>query len=213
KGRRYQRSGRVRGLARGDDGGLLAWVHGSTRYATQVELRAKPVDGTRLFARCTCPLQISGCKHAVAVVVQYLEALKNGETMPPIDPADERLRLLDAPRPDPSDFDYGEYEETDDADDADDADEYEARPRRSSRRRGRTDLRAFLEGWSEGELVSYLLDLANQYPEVRRHLTTRAALQRGDAAELIAQTKEEIGQVTSEAAWYNPWRGEGNLPS
>src|SRR5579862_5115971 len=116
KGRQYQRGGRVRGLARGDDGGLLAWVHGSTRYATQVELRAKPVDGTRLFARCTCPLQISGCKHAVAVVVQYLEALKNGETMPPIDPADERLRLLDAPRPDPSDFDYGEYEETDDAD-------------------------------------------------------------------------------------------------
>jgi uncharacterized Zn finger protein len=209
KGRQYQRSGRVRDLARDDNGSLLAWVQGTVRYATEVELRDKPVDGTRLFARCTCPLQISGCKHAVAVVVQYLEALKSGETLPAVDPSDERLELLDEPQPAPMDFDDERYE--DESYDAD-ADE-EPVSRRRGRSRRETDLRPFLEGWSADELVSYVLGLADQYPEVRRELTTRANLERGDAAELIAQTKQEIRRVTSEQSWYNHWQHEGHLPS
>jgi len=58
RGRSYQRSGRVRQLARSADGTLLAWVHGQLRYATRVELAAEPPDGPALASRCTCPLGI-----------------------------------------------------------------------------------------------------------------------------------------------------------
>src|SRR5262249_23663378 len=38
RGRRYQRTRRVRELARTENGDLLAWVQGTQRYATQVGL-------------------------------------------------------------------------------------------------------------------------------------------------------------------------------
>ena len=206
KGRQYQRGHRVRGLARGDNETLLAWVQGTERYATQVELRDGTGKETCLFSRCTCPLQISGCKHAVAVVVQYLEDLKSGTAVPAVAPSDERLTLLDAPRVAPS-YSLGE-------DDEEWEDEDEEQPSRTavSSKKG-AGLRSFLESWSENELVSYILELAAEYPEVKRRLTTRAALECGDATELIAQTKAEVARVTSEQSWYNHWQHEGHLPS
>src|SRR5437868_12155589 len=63
RGRTYQRSGRVRELARSAEGTLLAYVLGTERYVTRVDLGE---DG-RPIGRCTCPLMSSGCKHAVAV--------------------------------------------------------------------------------------------------------------------------------------------------
>ena len=75
RGRSYQLTKRVQQLARTEDGKLLAWVLGSQRYATEVGLNPGFTD-VKLFSRCTCPLGISGRKHAVALVVEYLEALK-----------------------------------------------------------------------------------------------------------------------------------------
>lgn len=77
RGKSYQRSNRVRELARTTSGGIVAWVQGTSRYATQVEIAKK-----KLTASCTCPYG-GTCKHAIAVVLSYLECLKNQREIPP----------------------------------------------------------------------------------------------------------------------------------
>ena len=71
RGRSYHRSGHVSRLARGRDGRLVAWVQGTHRYATGVEIDRA---GGGLDSRCSCPVG-QRCKHAVAVVLGYLDAL------------------------------------------------------------------------------------------------------------------------------------------
>ncbi|MBE0460383.1 MAG: SWIM zinc finger family protein [Candidatus Aminicenantes bacterium] len=88
RGRSYQRSGRVKKLARTESGDLVAWVDGSRRYATMVE-----INGREIISSCTCPYGVD-CKHAVAVVFEYLEFLKNEKTVPSANDKDKRLELL-----------------------------------------------------------------------------------------------------------------------
>ena len=71
RGRPYQRKGAVENLGRAEDGALVAWVMGSQRYATRVRIEGKK----SLESECTCPYWDT-CKHAVAVVLEYLERLK-----------------------------------------------------------------------------------------------------------------------------------------
>ena len=81
RGRTYQRGGRVKDLSISSDGSLLATVVGGERYATTVALipgRERP----SLESDCTCPVGASGCKHAVAVVADYLQALADGRRHP-----------------------------------------------------------------------------------------------------------------------------------
>jgi uncharacterized Zn finger protein len=94
RGRSYQRSGRVRDLAVSADGQLLAWVSGSERYATRVELWPEEAGESKLVSRCTCPVGFNGCKHAVAVVLQYLQALKDKAPVPAAPAQDPRLSKL-----------------------------------------------------------------------------------------------------------------------
>ena len=75
RGRTYQRSGHVKDLRISTDGRLLATVVGTHRYATTVSLDLD-ADGPSFDSACTCPIG-GGCKHAVAVVADYLEALAN----------------------------------------------------------------------------------------------------------------------------------------
>src|SRR2546426_9751421 len=70
RGRSYQRGHRVQNLARSETG-LVAWVLGTHRYATVVE-----VEDGELTSFCTCPYWDT-CKHAVAVVLGYLEGLEH----------------------------------------------------------------------------------------------------------------------------------------
>ena len=82
RGREYCRAGRVVRLAVTADGDLAGWVRGGQRYACRVRLD----DGVR--SRCTCPLTAPGCKHAVAVLLAYLDALRHGREVPPADEED-----------------------------------------------------------------------------------------------------------------------------
>ena len=88
RGRSYQRGGHVRELAQSDEGVLLASVRGTQMYATRVEL--VPGQGQKLASRCACPVGFNGCKHAVAVVLEYLEALKHQRTIPEASEDDPR---------------------------------------------------------------------------------------------------------------------------
>ena len=80
RGRSYQREGRVKDLKISSDGDLLATVVGGERYATTVALsagRKRPL----LESACTCPVGLS-CKHAVATVAEYLQAVAAGKAIP-----------------------------------------------------------------------------------------------------------------------------------
>jgi uncharacterized Zn finger protein len=78
--------GHVSNLARSPDGTLLATVQGTQRYSTAVEW----VGGEEVLeGRCTCP--IGGvCKHSIAVVLSYLDAVEKDRPVPTAGPDDPR---------------------------------------------------------------------------------------------------------------------------
>lgn len=91
RGRVYQRQRRVTDLAITPDHRLLATVMGSDAYSVSVRLQDEPAHGEPLLSSvCTCPVGASGCKHAVAVVAEYLDRLGRSETTPMADADDRR---------------------------------------------------------------------------------------------------------------------------
>ena len=81
RGKNYQGQGRVRDLAVTEDHDLIAWVDGTERYATKVVLE----DDGLPAAICTCPYEWD-CKHAVAVVIEYLKRIEDNRPVPKISP-------------------------------------------------------------------------------------------------------------------------------
>ena len=88
RGQSYQRSHRVKELVQTQTGALIAWVHGGQRYATEVDF-----EHGELISVCTCPYG-NNCKHAVAVVLEYLDCLKKNLEIPQITGQDKRIALL-----------------------------------------------------------------------------------------------------------------------
>ena len=118
-GRTYQRGGRVKDLRISSDSALLATVVGGKRYAATVALstgRKQP----SLASVCTCPVGASGCKHAVAVVADYLQAIAQGRAIPVADEDDPRWAELES---DQTDLDDDWDEDEDDEDPWEDDDE------------------------------------------------------------------------------------------
>jgi uncharacterized Zn finger protein len=214
RGRSYQRSGRVQDLARTEDGGLTAWVRGTQRYATLVEPGEQGEGTSELTSRCTCPVG-TRCKHAVAVVVAYLDALQHGRDVPVAAGSDRRLRLLAGEEMDEETGGELADEENEEAEEEWSGPAHRSRAARPARpgAAGRRDqVRTYLEGLPPAELVTYVLNLVAQYPEVGRELQTRSALAQGEAGELVRQARREIRRLTAEPAWANHWTGESNLP-
>jgi uncharacterized Zn finger protein len=89
RGKKYQRQGRVADLAVTADGGLIAWVKGSERYAARVVMNENGLPDSM----CTCPYE-RDCKHGVAVVIEYLQQIENNCRVPTARQDDERLILL-----------------------------------------------------------------------------------------------------------------------
>jgi uncharacterized Zn finger protein len=222
RGRSYQRSGRVKQLARTRDGDLLAWVHGGERYVTEVGLG----EGRRsLWSTCTCPIG-AACKHVVAVVVEYLDALEKGRDVPLAaddDPRWERLETEEAEDFeedwDEDDWHEDDWEETDEDEESEPAraavrrgGSSRSETRRSKKGAGPEEMRRYLEGLPAAELVSYVLQLADQYPEISHELKASSTLARGEVGEVVREARKEIQRLTAEPAWVNSWTGEGNLP-
>jgi uncharacterized Zn finger protein len=221
RGRSYQRSGHVRDLARSQEGKLVAWVQGQERYATTAELLPSAADRFVPSSRCTCPLGIDGCKHGVALVLAYLDALKKGEQIPTASATDRRWRLLKEASAEGMETTAEEFEDEEEDDDY----EEEVTIRRGRRRRlphagarpsgtgkPKEEVSAYLEGLPAAELTTYILELADRYPDVARELKNRAVLARGDTAALVRQARKEIRRLTAEPAWRNHWTDEGELP-
>ncbi len=231
RGRSYQRNHHVRDLAVSEDGKLLAWVQGTERYATQVELRPEDGGDSKLRSHCTCPVGFDGCKHAVAVVLQYLEALKRKKPVPTAAAKDRRWGLL--ARVAEEDGEWEDEEDFGDEADGYDEDEFEEdEPPAPPARRGRTaarfggageetgrakrkksgPLREYLEGLPAGELVNLLVRFADDYPDLAEELNERRAVASGKTGELLRQARKEMTRVTGERGDYNPWHGGGDIP-
>ncbi len=167
------------------DNRLLAWVRGSERYATVVSLpkKGKPASV------CTCPYS-TACKHAVATVLVYLEAVKAKKDVPSAEEDDERFEELE-------DFEY------------DDADETAPVP---SRAKKEDEVDAYLARLSKDELLHVVQEALCEVPALRKRLADRAELAVADVARLMKSASRAIRDASSEPGWTRHWSHESNIP-
>lgn len=201
RGQRYQRSRLVQDLARTSSGGLVAWVLGSHRYATRVESEAD-----ELVPACTCPYG-DVCKHAVAVVLEYLEQVKRNHAISTVTEQDRRLQLLEHD---------GEEEEWDEDEEEDVADEdFQPVTERPTKRSGKAvsgPWLSYLEQQTQPQLLALLKDLVQRYPDVRQFVQDRKNLSAGAVSKLVRVLRDEIAALSAEPGWRRHWSGEDSIP-
>ena len=199
RGQGYQRSNRVKELAHTQTGALVAWVHGGRSYATEVDFE----DG-ELISVCTCPYG-NNCKHAVAVVLEYLEYVKKNKEVPRITEQDKRLVLL-RDSADEQEWDDekedGEYEEIDG----------DRLAPKKIRKAEPIVLRGFLEQHNKEQLIALIEELAEKHSIIREALQDRYDLSKGSVRKIVSAVRKEIHELSSEPAWSNHWSGEGHIP-
>ncbi len=194
RGRSYQKNGYVSDLALTADGDLIAWVDGTSRYATMV--RMNEVSGLPESV-CSCPYSID-CKHGVAVVLEYLRCVMENIAVPEALENDQRLELADI------DAYHDEYD--DDEDDEDEFDDDESLDEDTRR-----EITSFLKKKKKDQLVELFLDLAERYPEIRQDLADRKQFASGDTSGIVKQLRKEISEIGSVNGYYDPWEDE--IPS
>lgn len=179
--------GNVYEMAETGSGGLFAMVSGTDEYATQVEIDE---DG-ELDWLCTCPYEWGPCKHAVALTLAGLEHIKTGKELPLLDEEDDLFLALQEAREN-DDYDDGGLDE--------EAEEWN------------TDLTDILHKKTKDELVVLITEFASRYPDIRLEILDLNHLEHGEGAKVANSLLKEIEEVTSEPAWYDPWKDEGDLP-
>ena len=198
RGRSYLESRAVQDLKRAEDGALVAWVQGSRRYATRVRIEGRK----NLQSECTCPYWTT-CKHAVAVVLEYLEKIKNKKAIGRVEEDDPRLLRLDAINEgfgEPGEFDLEEHEE-----DREEEENVETGSRSSRSRQPRSSsLRAHLQKQTKAELVALVAELAEAHDEVRRSLEDRRVLASGRTDKILQTVRREIAALEEPV-----WEGDG----
>jgi uncharacterized Zn finger protein len=197
RGQSYQRSHRVKELAQTQTESLVAWVQGGQRYATEVDF-----EEGELISICTCPYG-NNCKHAVAVVLEYLEHVKKNKKVPQVSRKDKRLVLL---------RDFTDEQAWDDEDEEyEGIDHDELAPKKS----GKTEpiaLRGFLEQQNKEQLIALIEELAGKHSIIRGALQDRYDLSKGSVRKMVNAVRKEIHELSEEPGWTNHWRGEGHIP-
>ncbi len=188
---------RVDQLSCADDNTLVAWVTGSGRYATLVRIG----DEGDFEEFCSCPYNWGPCKHAVAVILAAAEQIKEKKAIPLIDKDDDLRDAL-----------YGDSEEEEDwiEDEWEDSNTVPASTPRQTK--AQAQVAKTLAEKSRDELLDLLTDLSGRFPEVRRHIVVTEQLIGGQVDKLVRTLRSEIQELAAEPVWYNPWKGEGNLP-
>ena len=165
-------------LARTATGEVLAWVDGSERYATMVT-----IDGRTISSSCTCPYGIN-CKHAVAVVLECLDFLKNKKTIPSSIDRDKRLDLI---RKDKD-------------------------PESQRAPKAYYEIRNYLNRQPKKDLVEIFLTMAQRHPEIYSELLDTASLHSGNITSLVESISRDIERESAEPAWWNRWESRGYIP-
>ena len=185
RGKRYQREGRVHDLAVMEDDGLLAWVDGSERYATRVTMG----DDGLPVSICTCPYEWA-CKHAVAVVIEYLERMEADRPIPKARRDDARQELLE------------------DEDWDDEPDDEEAAVSVDMQQ----EIDLLLKGRTKAQLIALIHEIAREHPEVAQALVDRRQLSSGHTKTLVTRLRREIKEIGNDPGWQDYWRGDGYTP-
>lgn len=222
RGQRYQRRGAVRQLAICSDGGLVATVSGTHLYSTLIKIdNSQRLISKKIIGLCSCPVG-HRCKHGVATILEYLDAIENKREVPEANSEDSRIAHAE------NGWQQGSTEDWDEDDFEDEPvfiQKNQARGKRKTTKKqvkrtrnkknkkvSDSDIEAFLSGLSKKELVQRLLKICKTDRELKRSLADQIRLNSGDFAAVIAETKKELRSVTSEEAWYNGWKGAGHLP-
>jgi len=173
RGQKYQHQGRVSDLAVTENGDLMAWVVGTKQYATTVKI----TEGKFLNSWCTCPYA-AGCKHGVAVILEYLECIKHNHDIPICSDNDDRLHLLSADDPDP-DMDIIDIKE---------------------------NIIGFLETRSKEQLIDVIVNLSRQYPEIAHDMATQHLISKKDPNDLEESIRNDIQEILQEPGRDEPWQ-------
>jgi uncharacterized Zn finger protein len=202
RGKSYK--GCVSDLCRTADGRLLAWVRGGNRYATEVRLS----DAGKPLSFCTCPYG-TACKHAVAVILSYLDAVQAKRDVPITEADDERVELLADEAED--------CEEGDEALDEEDADDTAPVLRRCGAAAKRppaapSEVDAYLARLEKGDLLKLIADLRGEVPEIGKKLRERAELAVADGGRLVASARRAIREAAAEPGWSRHWSNESFIP-
>lgn len=203
RGKSYQQQGLVSELAITCDGGLIAWVEGTHCYAAEVVIH----DDGLLASFCTCPYEFD-CKHAVAMVVEYLEMYKNNQKVPEVKPGDERLRLLvseavsydDGPDNDVLESEAEFFD--DDLDNDDDDKSGDTHPQ----------IEKYLKKKTKDDLIQLIKEFTKRYPEIAQEILDRNQLTSGNIKTLVKRLRIEIYEIGSKPGWCDHWRDEGFIP-
>ncbi len=179
RGRTYQRNSSVSDLGITPEGALIAYVLGSARYVTQVAIQ----DGD-LTSECTCPYW-TNCKHAVAVVLEYLMCLKNDVAVPEILQTDSRLDMLQE-----TETTAGEYWNPELGMSADVEEQLEAEQQQNT-----GSLLAYLKKQTKAQLIELLDELTKAFPDVREFLEDRRKVRSGNADTLLKAIRKEIADI------------------
>jgi uncharacterized Zn finger protein len=186
RGRAYQQQGRVSGLSLTQDAPLLAWVDGTTRYATKVIIDEHGVPASI----CSCPYEID-CKHGVAVVLEYLKWMEENRRVPKAKQGDDRLAILEE-----NALYDGESGHTENA------------PAEDMQK----EIGLFLKDRTKTQLIELICDLAGQHPEVAEDLIDRKHMISANIEALVTRLREEIRDIGGEPGWQNYWSGDGYTP-
>ncbi|MCF6237370.1 MAG: SWIM zinc finger family protein, partial [Candidatus Marinimicrobia bacterium] len=186
RGRNYQQQGLVSDLAQLENGSLIAWVAGTLRYATLVGMGESGLPDVS----CTCPYELD-CKHGVAVLLEYLEAVENHRKIPKISQDDVRLKLLM------------------------EGDLSDASENNTSSNSGNLSSKTvtFLKSKTKTQLITLLQEMALVHPVLALELSDRQQLISGNIQKLLQRLHDEIMVVTAEPCWQEEWGGGGgNIP-
>ena len=185
RGRTYQRNSSVSDLGFTPEGTLIAYVLGSARYVTQVAIQ----DGD-LTSECTCPYW-TNCKHAVAVVLEYLMCLKNDVAVPEILQTDARLDMLQE-----TETTAEEYWNPELGMSADVEEQLEAEQQQNT-----GSLLAYLKKQTNAQLIELLNELTKAFPDVREFLEDRRKVRSGNADTLLKAIRQEIADIREGPDW------------
>lgn len=202
RGKSYQRAGYVRDLCITKDGDLVAWVEGTSLYTTKVTF-----NGKKLSSSCTCPYGFT-CKHAVAVVLEYLKALKEGNSLPEVDEYDKRLLLIKNSGTDSTEEDNDEYGDFEGNDISKEEKVFE----KNSSHKHKNELEDFLRKKTQQELVEILIQIADCHPEIDHELKYNSHISTGSVATILKTLSREIDLASSEPGWQDHWRNNGYTP-
>jgi len=181
KGMKYQDEERVKDIKCTPDGGLVARVLGTKPYFTEVSL-----ENGKLSSICTCPVG-GNCKHGVAVVLEYLELIDQGEEIPIAVEGDQLLSMARQI--------LGLNDETPDS--------YQS---------FRKDLRKYLENMEKEELINLLMNLSDRDSLLSRHFRDMLNLSLGDTRKTVVDIYSELEELWEEARSYGYRDYESPLP-